>query len=217
MNTENRSSHFSPKLDLGGMTGLDIDPPSRASGLIPPSWLASQHPGCFTPNSSGTGVILHNQAGNLHSPSLDLRMSPFSHMTTANTQPGLDQIGTQYIAPHNVQKLQNIQQSTYMQTEFTLQGWDHGVMDKFEVDPTLDIFSFDSAAKLTTNSPVLPEVLPHEAIPNERSHTQGEKSVSFPHYSTDQSSDLSEGSAIMWHCELRQLWLSLQRRFLYHI
>jgi hypothetical protein len=205
MYMENRSSHFSPELDPGGMTGLDMDPPSRASGLIPLSLLASQHPGCYTPKSSGTGVILHNQAGNLHSPSLDLRMSPFSHMTTANTQPGLDQIGTQYIAPHNVQKSPDIQQSTYMQTEFTLREWDCGVMDKFEVDPTLDIFSFDSAAKLTTDPPVLPEVLQHEAISNERSHTQGEKSVSFPHYSTNQSSDLSEGFAIMWHCELRQL------------
>lgn len=153
---------------------------------MPLSMLASQHPGCYTPKSNGIGAILHNQAGNLHSPSLDFDSTPLSRMNAvANFQPVFDQFDTQYIAPQMTQSIPDIQQSTnapstYLPNDPTYQDWDHGVTDNFEVDPAFDMFSFEPTANLTTNPAALTtEVPPHEAIHNDQSYTQREKSV-FP-------------------------------------
>ncbi|CAI7572540.1 unnamed protein product [Penicillium pancosmium] len=160
------------------MPGLDLSSPSRDSGLMPLGFLASQHPGCYTPKSSGMGAILHNQAGNLHSPSLYLRANPLSRThAVPNTQPGLDQFGMQYTAPHNFQTIPDIQQPTCAPTEFTHQDWDHGALEKFETDPTFDNFSFDSALAAldpTINLAAVTEDSAPEAIPNELSLSQSE-------------------------------------------
>jgi hypothetical protein len=163
------------------MPGLEFSSPSRDSGLLPLGLLASQHPGCYTPKSSGMGAILHNQAGNLHSPSLYLTANPLSRKRAVpNTHSGLNEFGMQYTAPHNVQTIPDIQQPTYAPTEFTHKDWDHGALDKFGTDPTFDNFSFDSAlAELdpTINLATVTEDSAPEAIPNELAHSQGKKLV----------------------------------------
>lgn len=163
------------------MPGLDFSSPSRDSGLLPLGLLASQHPGCYTPKSSGMGAILHNQAGNLHSPSLYLTANPLSRThAVPNTQSGLNQFDMQYTAPHNFQTIPDIQRPTYAPIESTYQGWDHGVLDKFETDPTFDDFSFDSALAAldpTINLATVTEDSAPEATLNEMSHSQGKKLV----------------------------------------
>ncbi|KAJ5995445.1 hypothetical protein N7481_002422 [Penicillium waksmanii] len=146
---------------------------------MPPGLLASQHPGCYTPKSSGMGAILHNQAGDLHSPSLYLTANPSSRIhAVPNTQPGRNQFGMQYTAPHDVQTIPGVQQPTYAPTEFTYQNWDHGILDKFETYPTFDNLSIDSALAAldpTINLAAPTEDSPPEAIPNELPHSQGER------------------------------------------
>lgn len=120
------------------------------TGFTPLSLLASQHPGCYTPRSSGKGAILHNQAGILHSPGLgNLTMNLFENKDAlATDQMSLAGPGPHCIAPKTVQAIPDIQQSTHTPGAFTHQDFHHGFMNEPRFDsPTLDSFSFDSATK----------------------------------------------------------------------
>lgn len=173
------------------MPRLDFSSSSRDSRLMPLSSLANQHPGCYTPKSSGIGAIFHNQAGNLHSPSLDLKMTPLSCMNAVpNTQSGLSHLGTQCIAPHNVQTIPDIQQSTDASTKFMYQDWNCEEVDKVETSPEFDDFSFALTANSTKDTVAPTEVSPPEVIPKDLSESQRERSVCCTHhYGPDHSSD----------------------------
>jgi hypothetical protein len=79
--------------------------------------LAAQHPGFYTPNSGGMGAIFHNQAGDLHTPTLGLNsMTPLSlPLSTAGVPPNLP--GT--MGPYNPQLFahQMPQMNMYAQTQ----------------------------------------------------------------------------------------------------
>lgn len=100
------------------------------------------------------GAILHNQAGNLHSPSLDnlITTPPSRTDAVANNRTSLDPPSAQCIAPQIVQANPDIQQSTYAPSAFTYQDLDHGLMNESGFDSaTFDMYSFDSAANPEAN------------------------------------------------------------------
>lgn len=145
---------------------------------MPLGMLASQHPGCYTPNSSGMGAILHNQAGDLHSPSLTWKMTPPSRPSAGlKTNSSLGQFDSQCIAPQHVQTIPDAQQPIYAPSDFTFQGWDHEKLDKFENDPIFDNFLFDPAPYPTVPPAAVANDWRPETIPREPGRSPGERSV----------------------------------------
>ncbi|KAL4913663.1 CP2 transcription factor-domain-containing protein [Aspergillus aurantiobrunneus] len=158
--TGNGISKFSPKLDLG----LNFSP----------SWMdpVPLYPGCYTPRSGGTGTILHNQAGNLHSPSIGSGMTPFLRMNgVSNNQPSVGQFDGQYIAPHADR---GTKQPTYAPTELTSDGLGLNALDRMAVDSTLDLFSSYPPADPTVRPAAPLPVPPQDVVSKDLSHAQGE-------------------------------------------
>lgn len=144
---------------------------------MPFDMLASQHPGCYTPDSRGMGAILHNQAGNLHSPSISWKMTPSSHTSAAsnNIHSSLNHLDLQCIAPSDVQTIPDVQPPKFAPTELTSQDWEHRKTHQFENNPIFDNFLFDSAPYPTV-APMVPADAPRpEADPREPARPRGER------------------------------------------
>lgn len=118
-------------------------------------------------------------------------MTPLSGIDAVPyTRSGVSHLDTQYIAPHNIQMVPDIQQPAGASTKFMYRDWNREGIENAEFDD----FSFGSAGNLTTNpatNPFAPtEVSPSEVIPKDLSESQSERSVCCTHhYGPDHSSD----------------------------
>lgn len=163
--TENSASNFSPKVDLGDIPGLNFSPP----------WINSVpiHRGYYTPRSGGRGAILHNQAGNLHSPSIESIMTPSSHMgSVTNTQL---QSNAQFIAPHIIQTDPELHRSTYAPSTSKSYALDCNAPEQMEINSTLDLFSFNPPLNPIGHPAAPTEVSPRDMTSKDVPYSQGKE------------------------------------------
>ncbi|KAJ5100758.1 hypothetical protein N7456_006810 [Penicillium angulare] len=188
---------YSPTPNLKGLSELNFSQ-SFNTGLTPLDFLASQHPGCYTPRSRELGAIFHNQSGNLHSPSFKKLLTPLDlHMNAGiNNSLDLGRPDAQCIAPQIVQAVPDIQQPTYDLSTSTHQNLVHGPMNEQESRSTaFDLFGFDPPANLgiisvansaaNTNTPS--QVSPHNVTSLDFPYPQGKRKLFLPHYTRSPS------------------------------
>ncbi|KAJ5106860.1 hypothetical protein N7456_003535 [Penicillium angulare] len=191
--TGGRDFKYSPTPNLEGLTELNFSQ-SFNTGLTPLGFLASQHPGCYTPRSREMGAIFHNQAGSLHSPSFKKFMMPLALHTNAGIDNSLDlgRVDAQCIAPQIVQVVPDIQQPTYDLRAFTHQNLVHGPMNEQEFRSTaFDLFGFDPPANLGTSS-----------VADSAANTNTPSQVS-PHSVTSLDFPYPQGKRFRYHAALR--------------
>jgi len=128
-----------------------VDPNS-----VPMMPLASQYPGFYTPNSGGMGAVFHNQAGDLHTPTVGLNMiTPLSLSNTIPAQPnqGLDQFSQQYLEQPVPEINPYVQPASYAPSAFMHSresGYD--AMDESGDNSSLNEFPVDQASTISTST-----------------------------------------------------------------
>lgn len=154
---------------------------------ISPSWmdpnslhmasLAGQNSGLFTPNSGGLGAIFHNQAGDLHTPTLGINMmTPLSlsnHIAPQQAHPqSLDHFNSQFLS-HNMPDVNPyLQQPSFAPSAFMHPDSTFDIMDESGDASSLNEVAPDSAS--VTNSTDFP------VADNRMSYARGEKYAEFP-------------------------------------
>lgn len=123
---------------------------------VPMMPLASQYPGFYTPNSGGMGAIFHNQAGDLHTPTVGLNMiTPLSLSNSIPAQPnqGLDQFSQQYLGQPVPEINPYVQPASYAPSAFMHSresGYD--AMDESGDNSSLNEFPVDQASTISTST-----------------------------------------------------------------
>ncbi|KAF7596421.1 hypothetical protein BBP40_001728 [Aspergillus hancockii] len=99
----------------------------------------TQPHGYYTPNSGGLGTVFHNQAGDLHTPSMGLNMiTPLTlpqqiagaTINADTTAMGLDQFNQSYMAPHFQNPQPFSQQTTFAPAPFVHRDSGYDAMDE---------------------------------------------------------------------------------------
>ena len=128
-----------------------VDP--SAMPMMP---LASQYPGFYTPNSGGMGAIFHNQAGDLHTPTVGMNMiTPLSlsnSMPAPPNQASIDQFNQQYLG-QSVEMNSFVQPASYAPSAF-MNGRESGyeAMDESGDSSSLNEFPVDHASTISTST-----------------------------------------------------------------
>lgn len=126
----------------------------------------SQPHGCYTPNSGGLGAVFHNQAGDLHTPSMGLSMiTPLTlpqqiASATINadaTAMSLDQFNQPYMAPH-FQNTQPFAQQAPFAPTFVHRDSGYDAMDESVDDLSLN------DVEMQTSSHMIPSMIHREPI-----------------------------------------------------
>lgn len=169
-NCEFRPMGHDVKMEETDMKFMNERTPRNLSDLgFTPSWidpsamplmsLASQHPGFYTPNSGGMGAIFHNQAGDLHTPTLGMNMiTPLSLSNPAvgaqpNHQPGMEQFNQQYLAQHMSEMGSYVQPASYAPSAFMHRESGFDAMDE-SVDGSSLNGTADQASNVTASTDV---------------------------------------------------------------
>lgn len=147
---------------------------------ISPSWMdqsslhmasfAGQNPGLYTPNSGGLGAIFHNQAGDLHTPTLGINMmTPLSLSNHIAPHPqGLDNFNPQFLN-HNMPEVNPyLHQPSFAPSAFMQPDSTFDVMDE-----SGDTSSLNDSASVTASTET-------SAVDNGIAYARGEKYAEFP-------------------------------------
>ncbi|KAJ5155612.1 hypothetical protein N7492_008415 [Penicillium capsulatum] len=134
---------------------------------ISPSWmdpnslhmisLAGQHSGLYTPNSGGLGPIFHNQAGDLHTPTLGMNMmTPLSLSNPAMHQQAhpqtLDHFNPQFLG-HNMPEVNPyLQSASFAPSTFVHRDSTFDAMDESGDASSLNEIAPDSASNVTAST-----------------------------------------------------------------
>jgi hypothetical protein len=135
---------------------LNFAPSWVDPNAMPMMSLASQYPGFYTPNSGGMGAIFHNQAGDLHTPTVGMNMiTPLSlsNPLPAQTTQGLDQFNPQYLGQHVPEINPYVQPASYAPSAFIHSreaGYD--AMDESVDNSSLNDIPVDQASSISTST-----------------------------------------------------------------
>ncbi|KAJ5174440.1 uncharacterized protein N7482_000317 [Penicillium canariense] len=119
--------------------------------------LAGQHPGFFTPNSGGMGAIFHNQAGDLHTPTMGLNMiTPLSLSNSIsqgqpNGQSTLDHFNQQYLGQHMPDMNPYVQQQSFAPSAFMHRD-SYEPMDESVDSASLNGVPMDQVSTISTST-----------------------------------------------------------------
>lgn len=132
---------------------LNFSPSWMDPGPINMMSLGPQHPGFYTPNSGGMGAIFHNQAGDLHTPTVGLHnMTPLSlsNQVTAPPQQGMEHFNPHYLAQQMPDMNSYIQQASYAPSDFMQRDPGYDVMDESVDDASANGISIDQSSNIST-------------------------------------------------------------------
>lgn len=126
--------------------------------LTPSAWmdpsmnmmsLAGQHPGFYTPNSGGMGAIFHNQAGDLHTPTMGIHtMTPLS-LNPQQQHPGMEHFNPHYMAQQMPDMNSYMQQASYAPSAFMQRDPGYDVMDESVDDVSVNGIPVDQASNIS--------------------------------------------------------------------
>ena len=134
---------------------LNFSPSWMDPGSMHMMSLAGQHPGFYTPNSGGMGAIFHNQAGDLHTPTVGLNtITPLSLSNPIagpqhGAQPVLEHFNPQYLAQHMPGMNSYTQQATFAPSAFMQRDSGYDVMDETVDDSSINGIPLDQASNMS--------------------------------------------------------------------
>ncbi|KAJ5594813.1 uncharacterized protein N7459_001021 [Penicillium hispanicum] len=154
MKMQDANSKFPNERTPRNLQDLNFSPSWMDPGsMLMAGSLAGQHPGFYTPNSGGMGAIFHNQAGDLHTPTVGLNM--ITPLSLANTipgaQPNMDQFNPQYLAQHMPDMNPYVQQASYAPSAFMHRD-SYDAMDESGDGSSINDIAVDNTSNLTTST-----------------------------------------------------------------
>ncbi|KAJ5634277.1 hypothetical protein N7528_002119 [Penicillium herquei] len=148
---EDHNMKFTNERTPRNFQDLNFSPSWMDPGSMQMMSLAGQHPGFYTPNSGGMGAIFHNQAGDLHTPTVGLHtMTPLSlsNQVAPPPQHGMDHFNQHYMAQQMPDMNPYMQQPSYAPSAFMQRGG-YDVMDETVDDSSMNEFPIDQASDIS--------------------------------------------------------------------
>ncbi|KAJ5287948.1 hypothetical protein N7478_003634 [Penicillium angulare] len=133
---------------------LNFSPSWMDPGSIQMMALGPQHPGFYTPNSGGMGAVFHNQAGDLHTPTIGLHnMTPLSLTNSISVppqqHPGMEHFNPHYLGQQMPDMNSYMQQPSFAPSEFMQRDARYDVMDESVDDASVNSMPLDQVSNIS--------------------------------------------------------------------
>lgn len=153
---------------------LNFSPSWMDPGSMHMMALGPQHPGFYTPNSGGMGAVFHNQAGDLHTPTIGLHnMTPLSLTNSVpqapqqhhHHQPGMDHFNPHYLGQQMPEMNSYMQQPSFAPSAFMQRDAGYDVMDESLDDSSVNGLPIDQVSNVSNVTSSTDFSAPAPAVP----------------------------------------------------